>query len=71
MKYPFVCAAGHEAGATKGRSLDHIGFDVKDLDAFAKKLEALGISFDVASRQIPDSKTRVACLTDPWALIVR
>ena len=23
---------------TKGRSLDHIGFDVKDLDAFAKKL---------------------------------
>lgn len=25
---------------TKGRVLDHIGFDVKNLDEFAKKLEA-------------------------------
>jgi extradiol dioxygenase family protein len=55
---------------TKGRSLDHIGFDVKDLDAFAKKLEALGITFDVAPRQIPDSKTRVAFLTDPWGTYI-
>ena len=39
---------------TKGRSLDHIGFEVKDLDAFAKKLQALGINFDVAPR--PDSR---------------
>ena len=55
---------------TKGRSLDHIGFDVKDLDAFAKKLEALGITFDVAPRQIPDSKTRVVFLTDPWGTYI-
>ena len=56
--------------ATKGRSLDHIGFEVKDLDAFAKKLEALGIRFDVAPRSIPDSKTRVAFLTDPWGTYI-
>jgi extradiol dioxygenase family protein len=55
---------------TKGRSLDHIGFDVTDLDAFAKKLAALGISFDVAPRSIPDSKTRVAFLTDPWGTYI-
>jgi hypothetical protein len=28
---------------TKGRSLDHIGFDVTNLDAFTKKLEALDL----------------------------
>jgi catechol 2,3-dioxygenase-like lactoylglutathione lyase family enzyme len=55
---------------TKGRSLDHIGFDVKDLDVFAKKLAALGIRFDVAPRQIPGSKTRVAFLTDPWGTYI-
>lgn len=55
---------------TKGRSLDHIGFEVNDLDAFAKKPEALGISFDVAPRQVSDSKTRVAFLTDPWGTYI-
>jgi extradiol dioxygenase family protein len=43
---------------------------VQDLDAFAKKLTALGISFDVAPRQVPDSKTRVAFLTDPWGTYI-
>lgn len=51
---------------TKGRSLDHIGFDVKDLDAFAKKLEAQGIMLDEAIRTIPNATTKVAYLTDPW-----
>jgi catechol 2,3-dioxygenase-like lactoylglutathione lyase family enzyme len=31
---------------TKGRVLDHIGFDVKNLEAFCKKLEAAGIKLD-------------------------
>ena len=31
---------------TKGRALDHIGFDVKNLEAFCKKLEAMGVKFD-------------------------
>ena len=31
---------------TKGRVLDHIGFDVKNLEAFTKKLEAAGIKLD-------------------------
>ena len=32
---------------TKGRVLDHIGFEVKNLEAFCKKLEASGIKLDV------------------------
>jgi catechol 2,3-dioxygenase-like lactoylglutathione lyase family enzyme len=51
---------------TKGRSLDHIGFEVKDLDAFVKKLEAQGIKLDAPVRQIRNSKITVAFLTDPW-----
>ena len=51
---------------TKGRSLDHIGFEVKNLEAFCKKLEASGVRFDA-----PYSKSRhkgfaSAELTDPW-----
>jgi hypothetical protein len=34
------------AVTTKGRVLDHIGFDVKNLAAFCKKLEAAGIKLD-------------------------
>ena len=52
--------------ATKGRSLDHIGFEVKDLEAFAKKLEAQGIKLDEAIRLVPNGTTKVAYLTDPW-----
>jgi len=51
---------------TKGRSLDHIGFDVKDLEAFTKKLEAQGIKLDEAIRLAPNQTTKVAYLTDPW-----
>jgi len=55
---------------TRGRSLDHLGFDVKNLDEFAKKLEAQGIKLDSAPRQIPNSKTKVAFLTDPWGTYI-
>jgi len=51
---------------TKGRSLDHIGFDVKDLDAFAKRLESQGVKLDEALRIAPNGTTKVAFLTDPW-----
>jgi hypothetical protein len=34
----------------KGRSLDHIGFEVKNLEQFVKKIEAEGIKLNVAVR---------------------
>ena len=55
---------------TKGRSLDHIGFEVKNLDEFAKKLEANGIKLDSPPKQIPNSKVKVAFLTDPWGTYI-
>ena len=61
---------GVKPAGTKGRSLDHIGFDVTDLDQFAKKLEGQGIKLDVPIRQLPNSKTKIAFLTDPWGTYI-
>jgi catechol 2,3-dioxygenase-like lactoylglutathione lyase family enzyme len=52
---------------TAGRSLDHIGFEVKNLDAFLGKLKSQGIKIDEGPRPSPNSKSlRVAYITDPW-----
>jgi catechol 2,3-dioxygenase-like lactoylglutathione lyase family enzyme len=51
---------------TKGRSLDHIGFEVKNIEEFTKGLEAKGIKLDEAIRLAPNNTTKVAYLTDPW-----
>jgi catechol 2,3-dioxygenase-like lactoylglutathione lyase family enzyme len=55
---------------TKGRSLDHIGFEVKNLDAFCKKLEASGVKFDVPYRKVPKLGLSIAFLTDPWGTYI-
>jgi len=50
---------------TKGRVLDHIGFDVKDLQGFIKKLEAAGIKMD-RPYTATDNGGALAFITDPW-----
>ena len=55
---------------TKGRSLDHIGFEVKNLEAFVATLEAKGIRTDAPVRQVPNTKVKVAFLTDPWGTYI-
>jgi len=50
--------------ATKGRALDRVGFEVANLEAFCRTLEASGVRLDV-----PYSKSAgigSALLTDPW-----
>jgi catechol 2,3-dioxygenase-like lactoylglutathione lyase family enzyme len=51
---------------TKGRSLDHIGFEVKDLEAFCKKLAADGVAFDMKYTVIPQlAGLKIAFIVDP------
>ena len=45
--------------------MDHIGFEVKNLEAFCKKLEANGVKFDIPYRKIPNAGIADAFLTDP------
>lgn len=55
---------------TKGRGLDHIGFEVKNLEEFCKKLEAAGQKFDRPYTRLPNSTTAIAFLTDPWGTYI-
>jgi catechol 2,3-dioxygenase-like lactoylglutathione lyase family enzyme len=55
---------------TQGRALDHIGFEVKDLEAFCKKLEADGIKLAVPYRQVPALGIAIAFFTDPWGTYI-
>jgi catechol 2,3-dioxygenase-like lactoylglutathione lyase family enzyme len=50
---------------TKGRTLDHIGFEIKDLQAFCKKLDADGIKFDMPYRDVPAIGLKIAFIIDP------
>ncbi len=50
---------------TKGHVLDHIGFEVKDLPEFCKKLEAQGIKLDMKIFEAPQIGLRVTFITDP------
>src|SRR6516164_6938550 len=51
---------------SKGRSLDHIGFEVRNLEEFCKKLQADGATFEIAYREMPQlGGLKLAFLTDP------
>ena len=51
---------------TVGRAIDHISFEILDLPAFCRKLEASGVKFDVPYTERPDLGICFAFLTDPW-----
>src|SRR5262249_40181586 len=55
---------------TKGRVLDHIGFEVANLEAFTKKLEASGVKFDIPYRKVPSLNIAIAFFTDPWGTYI-
>jgi catechol 2,3-dioxygenase-like lactoylglutathione lyase family enzyme len=55
---------------TQGRALDHIGFEVKDLEAFCKKLEADGIKLAVPYRKVPALGIAIAFINDPWGTYI-
>ena len=51
---------------TTGRALDHIGFEVKNLEAFTKQLEAQGIKLDRPYTRVPELGIAIAFIKDPW-----
>ena len=51
---------------TRGRSLDHIGVEVKGLEAFCRKLEAMAIPLDEPLTRVSGLNTDAAFITDPW-----
>ena len=53
------------AAPTKGRMLDHIGFEIAGLEAFCRRLSGMGISFDEPLKKNADGFMS-ARFTDPW-----
>src|SRR6185436_19397936 len=48
------------------RPVDHIGFEIKNLEAFTKKLEAQGIKLDRPYTKVPQLGIAIAFIKDPW-----
>jgi catechol 2,3-dioxygenase-like lactoylglutathione lyase family enzyme len=55
---------------TKGRVLDHIGFDITNLEAFNKKLEAAGVTLDRPLTRNEKSGDALEFITDPWGTYI-
>jgi hypothetical protein len=55
---------------TRGRALDHIGFEVKDLESYVKQLEARGLKIDRGYTYSPLYALGIAFLTDPWGTYI-
>jgi extradiol dioxygenase family protein len=55
---------------TKGRALDHIGFEVSNLAQFAARLEAAGVPLEAPIRKAGNGTTSIAFLTDPWGTYI-
>jgi len=54
-----------DTAPTLGRALDHIGFEIDNLEAFYQSLVAKGIEFDVEFREIESIAVKIAIFTDP------
>jgi predicted enzyme related to lactoylglutathione lyase len=50
--------------------IDHIGFEVKGLEAFVKTLEAQGIKLDRPYTPVPALGIAIAFITDPWGTYI-
>ena len=56
---------------TKGRVMDHAGFEVKNLAEFCKRLEQRGITFTQPLHRSKElGNIQVAVLTDPWGTVI-
>jgi len=64
MNMSFGNARG-EAAPSRGRAIDHIGFELDDLEAFCEQLKAKGIEFDLEYLEIDAIELKIAFITDP------
>ena len=51
---------------TSGRAVDHVGFEVRNLEAFCAALAAKGIELTRPYRRDPELGLATALVTDPW-----
>jgi catechol 2,3-dioxygenase-like lactoylglutathione lyase family enzyme len=55
---------------TKGRAVDHVGFEVRNLEAFTRELQSKGIELTMPYRRIDNLNLGIAFITDPWGTYI-
>ena len=55
---------------TKGRAVDHVGFEVRNLKAFCAELEAKGLKLATPLKHDDALGLDVATMVDPWGTVV-
>lgn len=55
---------------TRGRGVDHIGFEVRGLEAFVKNLESQGTKIDRPYTKVEALGIAIAFITDPWGTYI-
>ena len=55
---------------TRGRALDHVGFEVDGLEALVGRLEQAGVTMDRGYTLVPALGIAIAFFTDPWGTYV-
>jgi catechol 2,3-dioxygenase-like lactoylglutathione lyase family enzyme len=60
-----IAARGPTPLPTQGAAIDHIGFEVADMDAFAAKMEKLGIAFSRPPERRDEINLTIAFIVDP------
>jgi catechol 2,3-dioxygenase-like lactoylglutathione lyase family enzyme len=55
---------------TQGRTVDHVGFEVKNLEEFCKKLESQGIKLERPYTKVAALGIAIAFLKDPWGTYI-
>jgi catechol 2,3-dioxygenase-like lactoylglutathione lyase family enzyme len=63
IRLDFITAAT-SAGPTKGRAVDHMGFDVENLDNYTAAVKAL--TLESAPTEMPELRIKSVFLSDPW-----
>ena len=61
---------GADVAPTRGRALDHIGFEVNGLQEFVARLEDKGITMDRGYTEVASLGIAIAFLTDPWGTYI-
>jgi catechol 2,3-dioxygenase-like lactoylglutathione lyase family enzyme len=63
----FLWEPREDLTSTAGRAVDHVGFEVRNLQEFCKKLEGKGIKLTSPYRVAPElNGIGTAVITDPW-----
>jgi hypothetical protein len=55
---------------TRGTTVDHIGFEIRNLAEFLKKLEAKGLKLETAYREVPAIGLNISYLYDPTGVYI-